>query len=416
MRIGLRLGLTFALLTLLSAALAAFAIQRMHLISGSLRLISQDRAPKVQLLDEMAKDVNTISRELRNALLMDEPALRAGALELSEQASGRIESLLQQLEPRLRTEQGLQLLRDLQAARAAYAPRHAEFVDLVKQGRTAQARELLRDSLKTTQQNYIRAIEALRGFQIGLIDAAAQDGEQDYRDARTVLLLLLATLVAIAASGGWLMTRSITRPLQRAVGVAETVAAGDLSAAIDAGGRDETGQLLLALRHMNGGLSQVVGAVRDSADHIATGSRQIAAANADLSQRTEEQASSLQQTAAAVEQLSGSVRLSAESARQASTLAGSTSGAAVRSGALVGDAMAMMQEILAESRKITEIIVMIDGIAFQTNLLALNAGIEAARAGDAGKGFAVVAQEVRELAQRSAMAAKEIKALITNSG
>ena len=223
----------------------------------------------------------------------------------------------------------------------------------------------------------------------------------------------VALVIGVLLSTG--ITRSIVTPIQQAVRLAETVAAGDLSSRIEVKSHDETGQLLQALKAMNESLVKVVSTVRQSSDSIATGSSQIATGNADLSQRTEEQASNLQQTAASMEQLAGTVRSSADTAQQANTLAGSARAAASQGGEVVARVVGTMDEISASSRRISDIISVIDGIAFQTNILALNAAVEAARAGEQGRGFAVVAAEVRSLAQRSANAAKEIKSLINDS-
>ncbi len=213
----------------------------------------------------------------------------------------------------------------------------------------------------------------------------------------------------------YLITRSITGPLNDAVRIAETVAAGDLTSQIDVTRQDETGQLLLALKHMNTSLVLIVSEVRMGTDTIATASGQIAAGNLDLSARTEQQASSLEETASSMEELTSTVRQNADNARQANSLASSASSAASEGGAVMTAVVKTMSEINDSAKKIVDIISVIDGIAFQTNILALNAAVEAARAGEQGRGFAVVASEVRNLAQRSAAAAKEIKTLISDS-
>ena len=223
---------------------------------------------------------------------------------------------------------------------------------------------------------------------------------------------LVLVLVALMA---WRLTISITRPLQVAVAATERVAQGDLASEIVVEGRDEAAQLLGALRSMRDSLARVVGDVRTGTDTIATASSQIAAGNLDLSARTEEQASSLEETAASMEELTSTVKQNADNARQANQLAVTASEVAVKGGNVVSQVVDTMGAINTSSRKIVDIIGVIDGIAFQTNILALNAAVEAARAGEQGRGFAVVAAEVRNLAQRSAAAAKEIKLLIDDS-
>ncbi|QJE00340.1 HAMP domain-containing protein [Massilia forsythiae] len=224
--------------------------------------------------------------------------------------------------------------------------------------------------------------------------------------------LLLAGVLALC---GHLVSRSIRRPLARAVALAHTVAAGDLTTVIEARGNDETARLLRALREMNASLCGIVGAVDTGIRTISDASRQIASGNQDLSSRTEQQAGALQQTAATMEQLTGAVQQNAGNARHASQLAASAAEVAQRGGAVVGRVVETMDAIDASARRIADIIGVIDGIAFQTNILALNAAVEAARAGEQGRGFAVVAGEVRTLAQRAAAAAREVRTLIDDS-
>jgi len=277
-------------------------------------------------------------------------------------------------------------------------------------------------ALDMPSKEYFGALTAQIDAQIALLDKAMQvmSAEVAGRVAsvRNQLLLICALsgiLAAIAAAMLVLVTRGTTRAAGLALGLARSIAEGDLSREMPPAGKDEMGQMLAALATMNASLHGIVGAVRSSSETIATGASQVAAGSLDLSQRTEEQASNLEQTAASMEQLSSTVQSNADVARQAAQLAGSASEVAARGGAVVSEVVSTMAEINTASRRIGDIIGVIDGIAFQTNILALNAAVEAARAGEQGRGFAVVASEVRSLAGRSANAAKEIKALIMDS-
>jgi len=233
--------------------------------------------------------------------------------------------------------------------------------------------------------------------------------------ATATILAVLGILTALGIALTYWIIKSVTHPLNEAIGIARTVAAGDLTAKIEVRSKDETGQLLQALKDMNDSLAKIVTQVRSGTDVIATGSDQIAAGNLDLSSRTEQQASALEETASSMEEITSTVRQNADNARQANQLATTALDVATKGGDVVSQVVLTMNSINEASKKIVDIIGVIDGIAFQTNILALNAAVEAARAGEQGRGFAVVATEVRNLAQRSASAAKEIKELIDDS-
>ncbi|HYD61540.1 MAG TPA: methyl-accepting chemotaxis protein [Noviherbaspirillum sp.] len=242
--------------------------------------------------------------------------------------------------------------------------------------------------------------------------------DEKIRNMQIARGLMLVSILGLIGLGGlilYFIARSVSVPLNRAVELAERVASGDLTSHIEASGKSETARLMMSLRQMNDNLKRIVGEVRTSVDTIASAANDIASGNADVSSRTESQASSLEETASSMEELTSTVRHNAENARQANQLVGHASEVAIKGGQVVSEVVHTMSAINESSRKIVDIIGVIDGIAFQTNILALNAAVEAARAGEQGRGFAVVAAEVRNLAQRSASAAKEIKELINSS-
>ena len=286
---------------------------------------------------------------------------------------------------------------------------------LARHNKDAEAVRVLLKEVRPPQKQWSDALDESIKFQEKNTATAVEDTHVSYtRASRLTLFLSVAALVS-GTLIALFVTRSITGPIGEAVKVAQTVAAGDLTSRIEVASKDETGQLLQALKDMNDSLVNIVGQVRTGTDTIATASKQIASGNLDLSSRTEQQASSLEETASSMEEMTSTVKHNADNARQANQLAISASEIASKGGAVVSQVVDTMESINASSKKIVDIIGVIDGIAFQTNILALNAAVEAARAGEQGRGFAVVASEVRNLAQRSAAAAKEIKTLIVDS-
>ncbi|MBL0917564.1 MAG: HAMP domain-containing protein [Hydrogenophaga sp.] len=414
MKLTLKLPLAFALSLLLVTAAALFGIQQLnrsvHTFETDVHQSHERAAQVARLLSQFKTQV----QEWKNTLLRGKDPAQ---LDRYWSAFVRVEQQM--------ASESAGLIQALPAGPAQ---------DLVRQFADAHA---------TMGRNYRTAFEQFKAAGMDpavgdkavsgmdreparLLDAAVQRIAEDSatiaeqakgqaRRATTLSLLLMALVCVAGVVGGMLFSRAITRRVDRAVDVATRVAGGDLTARVSVEGRDEVAQLLDALRTMQHQLAQVVVEVRHNAESVASASAQIAQGNQDLSQRTEQQASALQETAASMEQLGSTVRLNADNARQANQLAASARDLAVSGGEVVGQVVATMQGIQHSSQKIADIIGVIDGIAFQTNILALNAAVEAARAGEQGRGFAVVAGEVRNLAQRSAQAAKEIKHLIGNS-
>jgi len=290
-----------------------------------------------------------------------------------------------------------------------------EAIEKVKEYANEAAGKLISSRIDPLNQQAIAEIDKLVDMQQKAVDGLIEGSEA--AGQRLTYLLMMMGMITVVTGGvlSFFTTRSITQPLQDAVGVAKRVAAGRLGADIVVEGKDETSELLRALKEMDESLSKIVSQVRAGTDEIGTASNEISAGNSNLSSRTESQASALQETASSMEELTSTVRHNAENAQQANNLVRSASESAVKGGEVVGHVVETMGSIKDSSRKIVDIIGVIDGIAFQTNILALNAAVEAARAGEQGRGFAVVASEVRTLAQRSAQAAKEIKDLISDS-
>ncbi|WP_345539370.1 methyl-accepting chemotaxis protein, partial [Variovorax defluvii] len=414
-KIGTRLGFGFASLLLLLAPISGTGMLRLERVGDATDEMMHGALVKERLASEWAKLLGTAIVQTFAMVKAGDPAAEAYFAKSRLETSQRINPVQKKLEELLGSAEEKKLYGQVADARKIVLDTLAEIVKLKTAGDTAGANQLTDTRFAAALGVYEEAVTKIARHEREQIDAIAAGISRDRTAGRHLMMGLSALALVLGALCAWLTARSITRPLSQAVQVAQTVAKGDLSARIEVESGDETGQLMHALREMNVALARVVGEVRHGTDTIATASSQIASGNQDLSSRTEEQASSLQQTAASMEELTSTVKQNADNARQANQLAQSASEVAVKGGDVVSQVVDTMASIHASSKKIVDIIGVIDGIAFQTNILALNAAVEAARAGEQGRGFAVVAAEVRNLAQRSASAAKEIKGLIDDS-
>jgi methyl-accepting chemotaxis protein len=415
LKIGQRLALGFGLVILLMLALTTIGVTQITHINGSIEEMARNYYPKTVMANAIKGALNDTARSMRNLLFMSVADEVKAELATIDRSGRTIGDTLARFEKAASSAEDKRLLKDVRDAREKYIPILNDYVKLIKDGQIEQARDLTLPQIAPFQQKYFEALDKLIAAEGGLMEQAGTQAEAISRNTRMLMIALAAIAGVLAVLVGVLVTHGITRPLTAAVGVARRVAGGDLTTKVEVASDDETGQLLQSLRDMNDSLATTVSQVRAGTETIAVASREIASGNADLSARTESQAGSLQQTASAMEELTSTVRQNAENAKQANQLVTAASDHAVKGGEVVGQVVSTMGSIKDSSRKIVDIIGVIDGIAFQTNILALNAAVEAARAGEQGRGFAVVASEVRNLAQRSAGAAKEIKALIGDS-
>jgi methyl-accepting chemotaxis protein len=415
-KIGKRLGLGFSLILAMTLVIAAVGALRMTEVATATKAMMAVPLAKERLITDWYSLNFASIRRTAAIVKSTDPSLGAYFKEDAAASVKKAAELLKQIEPLIAASGAEKdLFAKILEQRKAYSASRDGAVKAKADGNEAEAARLLDKEFTPAAQRYQDLLQELVTMQRASMDATA-GGIDDNAVRSTQLLVILAACALLAGAVlAWLLTRGIVRPIRDAVAVAETVAGGDLTHRIDASAQDETGALLRALRHMNDSLVGIVSQVRGGTDTISTASREISAGNLDLSSRTEQQASALEETAASMEELTTTVRQNADNARQANQLAIAASEVAVQGGAVVSEVVTTMGAINDSAKRIADIIGVIDGIAFQTNILALNAAVEAARAGEQGRGFAVVASEVRNLAQRSAGAAKEIKELITAS-
>ncbi len=414
LRIGLKLAIAFFLTTSLTLAIGLAAWSQMRAIQAGSEDLATNWLPSVQAIGNVRIAANR-ARRIESELFLPE------ASDASPQRKAELAHRMEQLSqaesayaPLITPGEEQRLYDQYRAARDGYVAVQQRMLALPADARAERTREFFAGSERTFD-TLAETLGQLAEFNRRSADAAQAKVRSVYARALWTLAALVAVAIAVAIALGWWITGMITRPIRDAVAVAQGVAAGDLTLPIAPRGSDEAAQLMHALAGMQGSLSQVVGGVRANAESVATASHEIEQGNIDLSARTERQASALEETAASMEELGSTVRQNSDNAQQASALAQDAASAAARSGEAVQTMVGTMHSIDEASRRIADIIGLIDGIAFQTNILALNAAVEAARAGEQGRGFAVVASEVRSLAQRSAGAAKDVKELIATS-
>ena len=415
MNIAKRLAAGFGIVGVLLLGSQTFGITMVSRVSAGTAELADRSIPNINATNAVLAEINDVAVALRNMMLDADPADRQKQLEEIAASRKAGQEQLGQLRKNLVRPDTVAVLDRMLAANDKYVQGQEELIRRIQAGDEQGARAFLKEVLRPALRDLKGAVNEQLVLQQQLADTRADDARATEASTRLLMLALALASLAVAILVAWWNTRSITRPLARALDVANTVAAGDLTSRIEVTSRDETGRLLQALKTMNENLVRTVTTVRTSTETIGTASGEVAAGNLDLSSRTEQQASSLEETASSMEELTSTVKQNADNARQANTLAEAASSVAERGGQVIGEVVGTMERINSSAGKIADIIGVIDGIAFQTNILALNAAVEAARAGEQGRGFAVVATEVRNLAQRSAAAAKEIKGLIGDS-
>ena len=415
MNVGPRLAAGFGLVLLSMLVLTAIGLSHMYVMQKNFSHVVNQDMQRIKLINDMQDAVRYQSIALRDLVTQADISRIKGEIDYVKASRKKYREASKSLKDISGEEKGKSYLQKIETAENQVSPLVDATLELALVAENKKADALMRDKVRPEQEKFIAVLEEMHDYLEGSAHSSAEEANRAYYSALVLTIVLSLIIFALSTAIAYAIMRSIVNPLKKAAQHADRVAAGDLSGQIEVDSTDEIGRLLHALKNMNAGLADLVGRVRTSAGSIAVATKEIAIGNGDLSQRTTEQASSLEETAASLEELTSTVKQNAEHSRQASELAVRASDIAVKGGDLVGQVVVTMGMITDSSRKIADIIGVIEGISYQTNLLALNAAVEAARTGEHGRGFAVVASEVRNLVRRSAEAAKQIKALIEDS-
>ncbi|MBB6093290.1 methyl-accepting chemotaxis protein [Povalibacter uvarum] len=418
MKVSTRLGLGFGLVLLLLAAIAGLGIFRLAGLHTAVDTLADHRVPNLVTSYEWQTHLQDTGLKMRNILLLSDPSEIRAQLDAIHEDELKRKEAMEKLQASITLAEGKAHLQEVLDARAAYLPSEHRFLSLVESGDMASARTVLLEDARPLQIANIEALDKLIEFEAKVVEDDSKVSAEEYRSGSFMLILLSLLALVTGSVAAWLITRSLVLQLggepHYAAEIARSIAAGQLDVRIESRANDDS-SLIATMRSMRDHLLDIVSQVRRAANSVRSGTSQLSQGNDDLSQRTQEQASALEETAASMEEMTITVKQNADNARQTAQRVTEMRSQAENGGQIVQRAVNAMTEINSSSNKIADIIGVIDEIAFQTNLLALNAAVEAARAGEQGRGFAVVASEVRNLAQRSATAAKEIKGLITES-
>lgn len=402
----------FIVLMILSASLSLLSLSKAN--SGMQKIIADDYPITVKA-NELIDNFNDFVNIQQLMLLDDKGTFREASEVRLKEISARITGLLNTLSEARHDEPSRRALEEIAAARQEFLDSRFRILKAIESDDRAAAFNEMMTTTVEVQEKYKEKVMALIAIQNDQMNAAGGEVEESYHTNRALVILITLMSIILAAAMGWFIVRSITRPLGQAVAFAQDIADGDLTGSVDTHRRDETGVLLSALMAMKVRLQEIVREVQRGSENISTAAAQIMAGNQDLAARTEEQASSVEETAASMEQITSTVKNTYDHTNVASGLSADAADVVKKNGQMMSQVTSKMRLINDTSNRMSDIINLIDSIAFQTNILALNAAVEAARAGEHGRGFAVVAGEVRQLAQKSASSANDIRSLIENS-